>query len=124
MADGDIAGHVPAGGPDARTGAVSVASSHGAREAGCNKTMRTACKAAGIPHFHPHDLRHRRCSLWHGRGIPAREIGERVGQQQIAVTLDTYTHVMPLDEVPTERLRALLAAGTPPREVPARSQRA
>ena len=24
-----------------------------------NKTMTTACKAAGIPHFHPHDLRHR-----------------------------------------------------------------
>ena len=64
-----------------------------------NKTMRTACKAAGIPHFHPHDLRHRRISLWHGQGIPARTIGDRVGQRQIAVTLDTYTHVMPLGEV-------------------------
>ena len=64
-----------------------------------NKTMGTACKAAGIPHFHPHDLRHRRISLWHGQGIPARTIGDRVGQRQIAVTLDTYTHVMPLDEV-------------------------
>jgi hypothetical protein len=38
--------------------------------------------------------------LWHGQGIPAREIGERVGQRQIAVTLDAYTHVMPLDEIP------------------------
>jgi integrase len=57
------------------------------------KTMSSACKAAGIPHFHPHDLRHRRISLWHGQGIPARQIGERVGQRQIAVTLDTYTHV-------------------------------
>ena len=64
-----------------------------------NKTMRAACKSAAVPHYHPHDLRHRRISLWHGQGIPARTIGERVGQRQIAVTLDTYTHVMPLTEV-------------------------
>ena len=73
-----------------------------------NKTMSSACKAAGIPHFHPHDLRHRRVSLWHGQGIPAREIGDRVGQRQIAVTLDTYTHVMPLVEVPSEAYQAVL----------------
>jgi integrase len=72
------------------------------------KTMSSACKAAGIPHFHPHDLRHRRISLWHGQGIPARQIGERVGQQQIAVTLDTYTHVMPLDEISKEAYEAVL----------------
>jgi hypothetical protein len=41
-------------------------------------------------------------------GIPAREIGERVGQRQISTTLDVYTHVMPLDEVPVESLRCLL----------------
>jgi integrase len=35
-----------------------------------NKQMRNACKTAGIPHFHPHDLRHRRISLWHGQGFP------------------------------------------------------
>jgi integrase len=76
-----------------------------------NKTMRTACKAAGIPHFHPHDLRHRRISLWHGQGIPAREIGDRVGQRQIAVTLDVYTHVMPLDEIAAGAYLELLAIG-------------
>jgi hypothetical protein len=37
--------------------------------------------------------------IWHGQGIPAREIGDRAGQRQIAVTLDVYTHTMPLDEV-------------------------
>jgi integrase len=73
-----------------------------------NKIMRTACKAAGIPHFHPHDLRHRRISLRHGQGIPAREIGDRVGQRQIAVTLDVYTHVMPLAEIPTAKYLVLL----------------
>ena len=53
-----------------------------------------ACKTAGSPHFHPHDRRHRRLSLWHGQGIPAREIGDRVGQRQISTTLGVYTHVL------------------------------
>ena len=33
-------------------------------------------------------------SLWHRQGIPAREIGDRVGQRQISTTLDVYTHVL------------------------------
>jgi len=75
-----------------------------------NKTMAMACKNAGIAHLHPHDLHHRRIPLWHGQGIPPREIGDRVGQRQIAVTLDVYTHVMPLDEIPADRLQSLLWA--------------
>jgi integrase len=74
-----------------------------------NKTMATACRVAGIPHFHPHDLRHRRISLWHGQGIPAREIGDRVGQRQISTTLDTYTHVLlSANEVSPGAYQALL----------------
>lgn len=73
-----------------------------------DKAMRVACRVAGIPHFHPHDLRHRRISLWHGQGVPAREIGDRVGQRQVAVTLDVYTHVMPLDEVPQKSYERVL----------------
>lgn len=42
------------------------------------------------------------------QGIPAREIGDRAGQRQIAVTLDVYTHTMPLDEVSAERFLSLL----------------
>jgi integrase len=71
--------------------------------------MAKACVAAGIPHYHPHDLRHRRITLWHGQGVPAREIGARVGQQQVSTTLDVYTHVMPLDEVPVELYSEFLA---------------
>jgi integrase len=73
------------------------------------KLIAKACMAAGIPHYHPHDLRHRRITLWHGQGIPAREIGARVGQQQISTTLDVYTHVMPLHEVPVDVYREFLA---------------
>lgn len=74
------------------------------------KVMAKACVSAGIPHYHPHDLRHRRITLWHGQGIPAREIGERVGQRQISTTLDVYTHVMPLDEVAIDSYLAVLRA--------------
>jgi integrase len=55
------------------------------------------CIAAAIPAFSPHDLRHRRISLLHLRGVPWARIGEHVGQRSLAVTADTYTHVL-LDE--------------------------
>jgi integrase len=53
-----------------------------------------ACKAEGIPLWSPHDLRHRRISLLHLRGVPWARIGEFVGQKSLSVTADTYTHVL------------------------------
>ena len=41
-----------------------------------------------------HDLRHRRISLEHLRGQPWACIGELVGQRNLAVTANTYTHVL------------------------------
>jgi integrase len=51
-----------------------------------------ACTAAAVPAFSPHDLRHRRISLEHLRGVPWARIGELVGQRNLAVTANTYTH--------------------------------
>jgi integrase len=53
-----------------------------------------ACRAEGIPPFSPHDLRHRRISLLHLRGIPWARIAEFVGQRDLTVTANTYTHVL------------------------------
>jgi len=53
-----------------------------------------ACTAAGVPTFSPHDLRHRRISLLHLGGVPWARIGEHVGQRNLAVTANTYTHVL------------------------------
>jgi integrase len=61
-------------------------------------SIAKACKAAGIPLWSPHDLRHRRISLLHLRGEPWARIGEWVGQRNLAVTANTYTHVL-TDEV-------------------------
>ena len=60
-------------------------------------SIAKACAAAGIPLWSPHDLRHRRISLLHLRGMPWARIGEFVGQRDLSVTADTYTHTM-IDE--------------------------
>ena len=53
-----------------------------------------ACRAAGVPTFSPHALRHRRISLLHRQGLSWAEIGDAVGQKSKVVTGDTYTHVL------------------------------
>jgi integrase len=64
-------------------------------------------QAAGIPHFHPHDLRHRRISLWHHQGIPARQLAERAGHSRPSMSLDVYSHVL-MDETEATPAELLL----------------
>ena len=73
-----------------------------------------ACTAAGVPAFSPHDLRHRRISLEHLRGVPWARIGELVGQRNLAVTANTYTHVLSDEaELDYETLIAARTTHTP-----------
>jgi integrase len=67
-----------------------------------------ACRAAGVPEFSPHDLRHRRVSVLHLRGMPWARIGEHVGQSDLSTTANTYTHVL-IDETEVD-YEELLAA--------------
>ncbi len=67
-----------------------------------------AARASGTPAWSPHDLRHRRISLWHRQGENWALIGSRVGQRSLSVTADTYTHVL-LDD--RELQHASLASG-------------
>lgn len=62
------------------------------------QAMRRACRAAGITAYSPHDLRHRRVSLWHREGVPFREIAARVGHSRTSLTVDTYSHVLLTEE--------------------------
>lgn len=68
-----------------------------------------ACEKAGVRGFHTHDLRHRRASLWHQQGVPAVELARRLGHSRPSVSLDVYSHVMPLDEVEVHDLVLLLS---------------
>ena len=58
---------------------------------GAKNAMARACTAAGIAHFHPHDLRHRRLSLWHRQGVPARDLA---AHSRASISLDVYSHVL------------------------------
>ena len=65
-----------------------------------------ACRATGTPLWSPHDLRHRRLSLWHMEGVPFAEAARRVGQRNLSVTADTYSHVV-LDRREVDRAACL-----------------
>lgn len=82
----------------------------GITESAVYYTMTRACRNAGVAHFHPHDLRHRRITVWHQSGVVARELAERAGHSRASMTLDIYSHVSSLDEAPVEALAALAAA--------------
>jgi integrase len=73
--------------------------------------MRRACTAAQIPHYHPHDLRHRRATIWHHRGMPSRELAERGGWTKASLPLDVYTAAMPVLEVDAAELEQLVRRG-------------
>ncbi|MCY4087500.1 MAG: site-specific integrase [Actinomycetia bacterium] len=72
------------------------------------RAMRNACQHAGTPHYHPHDLRHRRISLWHNQNVPAAELAQRAGHARPSITLDTYSHVIPPQETPQNQLKHAL----------------
>jgi len=52
-----------------------------------------ACKAAGVPLMSPHDLRHRRASLWHLGGVSAAEAASWLGHSAQEHPR-TYAHVV------------------------------
>jgi integrase len=79
------------------------------------KAMLRACRNAKVPHYHPHDLRHRRISIWHQSGVPARELAERAGHARPSMSLDVYSHLMPADEVSTDKFVSLLTVRRNPR---------
>ena len=54
--------------------------------------LARASKAAGVPLISPHDLRHRRATLWHLQGVPAVEAASWLGHSA-QEHLRTYAHV-------------------------------
>jgi integrase len=56
--------------------------------------MRKACANAGLPHCHPHDLRHRYASVKIREGVPVTNLAAQLGHSKTSMTLDTYAHVL------------------------------
>jgi integrase len=52
-------------------------------------------RAAGLPKIRLHDVRHSYATAALAAGIPAKVVSERLGHANIAITMDTYSHVLP-----------------------------
>lgn len=55
--------------------------------------FRSACRAAGLPKFHPHDLRHHAVSAMLSAGVPPKVVQAIVGHESAKLTLEVYGHV-------------------------------
>jgi integrase len=62
---------------------------------GVLNTFQARLVRAGIPKMRRHDLGHGCASLLLAQGVSARVVMEVLGHSQIAMTLDTYSHVAP-----------------------------
>jgi integrase len=52
-------------------------------------------RKANLPHMRFHDLRHTCATLLLGKGTHPKFVQELLGHATVAITLDTYSHVMP-----------------------------
>ena len=59
------------------------------------KWFKDFLATAGLPPMRFHDLRHSCASLMLVQGVPARAVMATLGHSQIAVTMNTYAHVLP-----------------------------
>jgi integrase len=76
-----------------------------------SKLFAGASRRAGLPHIRLHDLRHTYATLALSLGIHPKVVSERLGHASIAITLDTYSHCLPvLSEEAACRVAALVLA--------------
>jgi integrase len=84
-------------------------------------------RRAGLPPIRLHDLRHSVASILLARGVHPKVVSELLGHATIALTLDTYSHVIPsLQQEAADVVAAavLESAGKPPEPTPTSQVRA
>lgn len=59
------------------------------------RSFKHLLKRAGLPDRRFHDLRHTCATLLFSKGVHVKFVQELLGPATIAVTLDTYSHVLP-----------------------------
>lgn len=59
------------------------------------RSFASLLKQARLSHIRFHDLRHTCATLLFGAGVHPKYVQELLGHANIAVTLDTYSHVLP-----------------------------
>ena len=69
------------------------------------RQLSNATQAAGLGHWHPHELRHSSASLLLSQGVPLKSISDLLGHTSISITSDLYAHL--LDEQRAETAAAM-----------------
>jgi integrase len=59
------------------------------------RSFKPLLKRAGLPQIRFHDLRHTCATLLLTRNVDPKIVSEMLGHSSIAITLDTYSHVLP-----------------------------
>ncbi len=73
-------------------------------------------RAAGLPHFRLHDLRHFMASEMLAAGVPIATVSQRLSHARASTTLNVYAHSVPGgDRAAAETLAAIVASGAHPR---------
>lgn len=76
-------------------------------------------RLADVPTIRPYDLRHTCATLLLKAGQNPRIVSERLGHENVSLTLDTYSHVLPdMQEEAAEHLERILFAQTTRPAVP------
>ncbi len=76
------------------------------------KAFTRITRSIGLYGVRFHDLRHTHATLMLWQGIHPKIVSERLGHSSIAITLDTYSHVMPgLQEAAAQRFEEGLQTG-------------
>ena len=68
-------------------------------------------KKAELPDIRFHDLRHTAATLMLQQGVHPKVVQERLGHSDISMTLNTYSHVLPvMQDEAAEKLDVLLTS--------------
>ena len=70
-------------------------------------------RRAGLPLIRFHDLRHTAATLWFRSGVNPKVVQETLGHSRVAITLDTYSHMIPDLQVETARIMDELFSPAP-----------
>ena len=74
-------------------------------------------RETGLPKIRLHDVRHSYATAALAAGVPAKVVSERLGHANIAITMDTYSHVLPgMDERAANTVASLILDDQPPGE--------
>ena len=65
------------------------------RPASITRAFKTITESLGLKGAQLHDLRHAHATLMLQQGIHPKVLSERLSHSSVAITLDTYSHILP-----------------------------